>query len=238
MGAATCERVDDVGAVGAHLTGERVVVEPLEHRHERDRRDRGIEIGRRGLGDAPGEHAREAGEHVVAEAAELVAADLGLGPGPDDRSVVLVEIGEAGDPRAQRRLAGRALPRAARATRPASASDRRPRPRARGTGLPCWRSRGRRCRARCARASRCRRRARRSSPSRRTPRRRRRGAGASSAAGREALGAAGHRCAPGAGRAVAFRAGREGFHRFPSRGARREGTRTRRRCHLWAPRSA
>ena len=53
-----------------------------------------------------GQHAREASQHVVAESSELVAADLGLRPGPDDRSVALVEIDEPGDPRAQRCFAG------------------------------------------------------------------------------------------------------------------------------------
>ena len=43
------------------------------------------------------------GEHVGAEPAELVAADLGLGPRPDHRPVVLVEVGEPADPRPQRR---------------------------------------------------------------------------------------------------------------------------------------
>ena len=43
------ERVDDLVALRAHLAGERVVVEPLEHRDERDRRDRRVEVGRRGL---------------------------------------------------------------------------------------------------------------------------------------------------------------------------------------------
>ena len=45
------------------------------------------------------EHAGELREHVVAEPAELVAADLGLGPRPDHRAVALVEVGEAADPR-------------------------------------------------------------------------------------------------------------------------------------------
>ena len=46
----TCARVvDDLVALGAHLPGERVVVEPLEHRDERDRGDRRVEVGRRDL---------------------------------------------------------------------------------------------------------------------------------------------------------------------------------------------
>ena len=93
------ERGHDLVALGAHLAGERVVVEALEHRHERDRRDRRIEIGRRDLGDALVEHAREAHQHVGAEPAELVAPDLGFGPRADHRAVALVQVGELRDPR-------------------------------------------------------------------------------------------------------------------------------------------
>ena len=57
------------------IVAQRVVVEPFEHRDERERRDDGIEIGRGGLGDAVGEETREAGENVGAAArvAERVA---------------------------------------------------------------------------------------------------------------------------------------------------------------------
>ena len=89
-----CQGVDDLVAPGAHLARERVVVEALEHRDERDCGDRRVEVGRRGLRDAHGEHAGEAHHHVVAEPAELVAPDLGFGPGPDDRPVAFVEICE------------------------------------------------------------------------------------------------------------------------------------------------
>ena len=173
-------------------------------------------------------------EHVVAEPAELVAPDLGLGPGPDDRAVALVEVGELrrSTRAATPRRPGRA--RAGRATRRAPASRRRPRPRAPGRGLPCWRSRGRRCRARSRRASRCRRPGPRSSPS---------VANTSTPASRSwrivrwprarssRVAGAGVRARPRAG-GVRLTPRARACRRFPSRGARREGTWTRRRCHL------
>ena len=83
----------------AHLARQHVVVEPLEHRDERERGDDRVEVLRRGGRDALGEDAREAEHHVVAHAAELVRADLRFGPGPDHRAVALVEVGEPADPR-------------------------------------------------------------------------------------------------------------------------------------------
>ena len=46
---------------------------------------------------------------------------------------------------------------------------------------------------------------------------------------------AGAGCGPGRGQAGSAHAARAGCRRFPSRGARREGRWTRRRCHLLAP---
>ena len=61
-----------------------------------------VEVDRRGGADPVDEHPGELGEHVGAQAAELARPDLGLGPRPDHRPVVLVEVGERLEPGPQR----------------------------------------------------------------------------------------------------------------------------------------
>ena len=97
-----CERVDHVVARHVDLSRQHVVVQALDHRDERERRDDWIESGWSDLGDAMRQDPRELGEYVGSEPSELAAADLGFGPCPDDRAVVLVQVRELLDPVAER----------------------------------------------------------------------------------------------------------------------------------------
>ena len=78
-----------------------VVAAALDHGDDRQRGDLGIDVGCRDA-QAVLEAAREPGHEVPADAAELAVDDLGLGPRADDRAVLLVQVRELVEPRAER----------------------------------------------------------------------------------------------------------------------------------------
>ena len=89
------ERVQHLVVVEAEITGREGVAEPLDERHERGDRGRGVgRLVRTALVHPPAEHARDVGERAHSEPVHLTVADLVFHPRPDHDAVAAVRRDE------------------------------------------------------------------------------------------------------------------------------------------------